>query len=90
MSEKSGKGKLKEITKTNKSKPAEITDPDIILMNEVIQGYAPELGRLYPTIEDTTEEQRIKTGHLHENRILGVLLNFFLNGNRKMTTTEVK
>lgn len=88
MSEKSGN--KKELKRSIGSKPAVITNPDFKLMDEVIQEFSPELERFYKIIEDKTEEQRIKTGRLHENRIMGVILNFFLKGKRKITTTLVK
>jgi len=56
----------------------------------VIHEFAPELDGIYNIREDESEEQQIKTGRLHENRILGILLKFYLEGKKKVTTREVE
>jgi hypothetical protein len=68
----------------------EITDSELKLVDEVIIDFAPEIAFLYQVREDESEEQQIKTGRLHENRILGILLKFYLEGNKKITTGEVE
>ncbi|MFW9948722.1 MAG: hypothetical protein ACFFKA_01185 [Candidatus Thorarchaeota archaeon] len=45
---------------------------------------------MYNLREDESEEQQIKTGRLHENRILGILLKFYLEGKKKVTTRDVE
>ncbi|MHA1342977.1 MAG: hypothetical protein ACTSQG_03260 [Promethearchaeota archaeon] len=59
-------------------------------LDKVIQEFAPEVADIYSIREDESEEQQIKTGRLHENRILGIILKFFLEGKKKVTTGEVE
>ena len=59
-------------------------------MEKVIHEIAPELLNVYNIREDESEEQQIKTGQLHENRILGIMLKFYLEGRKKVTTREVE
>lgn len=56
----------------------------------MIQEIAPELLDIYNIREDESEEQQIKTGRLHENRILGILLKYYLEGKKKVTTRDVE
>lgn len=56
----------------------------------MIQEFAPELSDIYNIREDESEEQQVKTGRLHENRILGIMLKFYLDGKRKVTTRDVE
>ncbi|MCK4371145.1 MAG: hypothetical protein KAW03_08765, partial [Candidatus Lokiarchaeota archaeon] len=73
-----------------KSEGSEISDSELKLIDKVIQDYAPEIAYLYQFREDESEEQQIKTGRLHENRILGIILKFYLEGKKKITTGEVE
>ena len=50
---------------------------ELKILNEAIQKFAPEVADIYHIREDESEEQQIKTGRLHENRILGIILKFF-------------
>ncbi len=59
-------------------------------LDKVIREFAPEVADIYYIREDEAEEQQIKTGRLHENRILGIILKFYLEGKRKVTTTDVE
>ncbi|MHA1149641.1 MAG: hypothetical protein ACTSR8_15505 [Promethearchaeota archaeon] len=59
-------------------------------LDQVIRHYAPEVADIYYIREDESEEQQIKTGRLHENRILGIILKFYLEGKNKVTTGEVE
>lgn len=68
----------------------EITDSRLKLVDKVVQDFAPEIAFLYQIREDESEEQQIKTGRLHENRILGIILKFHLEGKTKITTGEVE
>jgi hypothetical protein len=68
----------------------EITDLKLKLIDKVVQDFAPEIAFLYQIREDESEEQQIKTGRLHENRILGIVLKFHLEGKNKITTGEVE
>jgi len=68
----------------------EITELNIYILEKVIHEIAPDLIDIYNIREDESEEQQIKTGHLHENRILGIMLKFFLEGKKKVTTREVE
>jgi hypothetical protein len=69
---------------------SEITDSKLQLVDKVVQDFAPEIAFLYQFREDESEEQQIKTGRLHENRILGIILKFYLNGKKRITTGEVE
>jgi hypothetical protein len=65
-------------------------DAQLSLIDDIIQDYAPEIAHIYDIREDEAEEQQIKTGRLHENRILGIVLKFYLEGKKKITTAEVE
>lgn len=65
-------------------------DSDLNLTNKVIQEYAPEIQFIYQIRDDESEEQQIKTGRLHENRILGIFLKFYLENKMKSTTREIE
>jgi hypothetical protein len=67
-----------------------IRDSELSIIDEVIQDFAPEIAFIYHIREDESEEQQIKTGRLHENRILGIILKFYLEGKKKITTGEVE
>ncbi|MFX0022036.1 MAG: hypothetical protein ACFE9S_06895 [Candidatus Hermodarchaeota archaeon] len=73
-----------------KLETVEITDSKLKLIDTVVQDFAPEIAFLYQIREDESEEQQIKTGRLHENRILGIILKFHLEGQEKITTGEVE
>jgi len=88
LSEKSEIEKL--LIEGAKSEGSEISDSELKLIDKVIQDYAPEIAYLYQFREDESEEQQIKTGRLHENRILGIILKFYLEGKKKITTGEVE
>lgn len=88
MSEKPKIEKLEiEAAKLEEEK---LKDKELLLIDELIQDYAPEIAHIYDIREDESEEQQIKTGRLHENRILGIILKFYLEGKKKVTTTEVE
>ncbi|MFX0073949.1 MAG: ArsR/SmtB family transcription factor [Candidatus Hermodarchaeota archaeon] len=59
-------------------------------MEKIIHEIAPELLNVYNIREDESEEQQIKTGQLHENRILGIMLKFYLEGRKEVTTRDVE
>ncbi len=88
MSEKSEIEKL--LIESAKLEAIEITDSKLQLIDKVVQDFAPEIAFLYQIREDESEEQQIKTGRLHENRILGIILRFYLEGKKKITTGEVE
>ncbi len=88
MSEKS---KIDDILiESAKLESIQITDSELLLIDRVVQDFAPEIAYLYQIREDESEEQQIKTGRLHENRILGIVLEFYLEGKKKITTGEVE
>ncbi|MFX1419321.1 MAG: hypothetical protein ACFE9N_10415 [Promethearchaeota archaeon] len=88
MSEKSEIEKL--LIESSRLEGAQIVDSEFICLDKVIQDYAPEIAFIYQFREDQSEEQQIKTGRLHENRILGIILQFYLEGKKKITTGEVE
>ena len=67
-----------------------MTELNIYILEKVIQEIAPELLDIYNIREDESEEQQIKTGRLHENRILGIILKFYLEGKKKVATRDVE
>jgi len=88
MSENS---KIKDnIIGSTKFETISIKDSELLIIDKVIQEFAPEIEQLYQIREDESEEQQIKTGRLHENRILGIILKFFLEGKKNITTGEVE
>ncbi|MFX0001470.1 MAG: hypothetical protein ACFE9Q_10415 [Candidatus Hodarchaeota archaeon] len=88
MSEKSEIEKF--LIESAKLEAVEITDSELKLVDNIILDFAPEIAYLYQIREDESEEQQIKTGRLHENRILGIILKFYLEGKKKITTGEVE
>ncbi|MFW9819917.1 MAG: hypothetical protein ACFFE5_09930, partial [Candidatus Thorarchaeota archaeon] len=88
MSEKSEIEKI--LIERSKLEGLDLTDSEFILIDKVVQEYAPESAFLYHIREDESEEQQIKTGRLHENRILGIILKFYFEGINKVTTGEVE
>lgn len=68
----------------------EITELNIYILEKVIHEIAPELIDIYNIREDENEEQQVKTGRLHENRILGIILKFYIEGKKKVTTRDVE
>ena len=87
MSEKLGNENT--IGEPRKLLGAQITDPELKSIDTVIQEYAPEISYLYQYREDETEGQQTKIGYLQENRILGIILKFYLEGKNKIITVEV-
>lgn len=87
MSEKSGNEN--GLVEHRKLIGVQITDPELKLIDTVIQEYAPEIAYLYQFREDETEVQQTKIGSLQENRVLGVILKFYLEGKYKIVTVEV-
>jgi hypothetical protein len=67
-----------------------ITELNIYILEKVIQEFVPEIRDIYNVREDESEEQQIKTGQLHENRILGIMLKYYLEGKRKVKTRDVE
>ena len=88
MSEKSEVEQL--LLENSKLESSQIIDSDLKVIDRVVQDFAPEVAYLYHFREDESEEQQIKTGRLHENRILGIILKFYLKGKNKITTGEVE
>jgi len=83
--------KIKDFSiKLDKIDSIQIHDSELLIIDKVIQEFAPEIAFLYHIREDESEEQQIKTGRLHENRILGIILKFYLEGKNKITTGEVE
>ncbi len=80
----------KMLIERSKLETIDISDSEFISIDKVVQEYAPEIAFLYHIREDESEEQQIKTGRLHENRILGIILKFFFEGKNKVTTGEVE
>jgi len=87
----SEKSEIEKILLENaKLESSQNIDSDLKVIDRVIQEVAPEVAYLYQFREDEAEEQQIKTGRLHENRILGIILKFYLEGKNKITTREVE
>jgi len=87
----SEKSEIEKILKErSKLEGLETPDSEFVFIDKVVQDYAPEIAFLYQFREDESEEQQIKTGRLHENRILGIILKFYLEGKNKITTGQVE
>ena len=56
----------------------------------MIQEFAPEIVDIYDIREDESEEQQVKTGRLHESRILGIMLKYYFEGKKQVTTRDVE
>jgi len=56
----------------------------------MIQEVAPEIVDIYDIREDESEEMQVKTGRLHESRILGIMLKYYFEGKEKITTRDVE
>jgi hypothetical protein len=83
--------KIKDfIIESEKLESIQIEDSELLIIDKLISEFAPEIAYLYQIREDESEEQQIKTGRLHENRILGIVLKFYLEGKKKITTGEVE
>ena len=67
-----------------------VKELNIYVLEKAINEIAPELVDIYNIREDESEEQQIKTGRLHESRILGIMLKFYLEGKTKVTTRDVE
>ena len=52
--------------KTDKLDSIQIQDSELLIIDKVIQEFAPEIAYLYHIREDESEEQQIKTGRLHQ------------------------
>ena len=78
------------LLKSSKLESVETEVSEIKRLDNIIQDFAPEVAHLYQFREDEAEEQQIKTGQLHENRILGIFLKSFLKGKGKITTRKVE
>ena len=76
------------LVESTKLEGTETIDPELSLIDKVIQDFSPEIAYLYQIREDESEEQQIKTGRLHENRILGILLKYYFEGKKTGTTGE--
>lgn len=59
-------------------------------LDKVIKDYAPEVYKLWKNREDSSEEQGIRTGRLHENHILGIILKHYMEGDPEVTTTDIE
>lgn len=69
---------------------SEESDSEFVVLNKVLDEYAPEISDVWAMHEDVSEAQQIKTGRLHENRILGIMLKYYILGKDKVTTSEVE
>ncbi len=69
---------------------SEVLDSEFKVIDKAVQDIAPEIAFLIQFREDESEELQIKTGRLHENRILGILLKYYLEGKNKISTGEVE
>ena len=69
---------------------SKISELNIFILEKFIQEFVPEISEIYNIREDESEEQQIKTGRLHESRILGIMLKFYLEGKKRATTRDVE
>jgi DNA-binding transcriptional ArsR family regulator len=59
-------------------------------IDKVIQEYAPEVKEVWIERKDTSEDQGIRTGRLHENHILGIIVKHHLETVPEITTTDIE
>ncbi|MBD3353851.1 MAG: hypothetical protein GF364_20380 [Candidatus Lokiarchaeota archaeon] len=59
-------------------------------LDKLIKEYAPEVYEFWEERRDSSEDQGIRTGRLHENHILGIILKHYLEGDPEVTTTDIE
>jgi hypothetical protein len=59
-------------------------------LDRLIKEYAPEIYEIWDKRADSSEEQGIRTGRLHENHILGILFKHLMEGEPEVTTTDIE
>lgn len=59
-------------------------------LDRLIREYAPEIYEIWDKRVDSSEEQGIRTGRLHENHILGILFKHLIEGEPEVTTTDIE
>ena len=59
-------------------------------LNKVIKEYAPEVFEIWGVRRDSSEMQGIRTGRLHENHILGIILKHEVEDLKFVTTTDIE
>jgi DNA-binding transcriptional ArsR family regulator len=59
-------------------------------LSEIVREYAPELADLWIIRKDDFEEEGIRTGRLHENHILGIILGQDFLNEKRITTQEIE
>ncbi len=65
---------------------------DLKILKTVIDEYAPEIAEIYDVRRDSGDEDGSKTGRLHENHILGIILGYDSEAEDRglITTTEIE
>jgi len=59
-------------------------------LNKVIKEYAPEVYESWSARNDISEEQGIKTGRMHENHILGIIMRHYIEEIPEINTTDIE
>jgi hypothetical protein len=59
-------------------------------LHAIVTAYVPELADLWIVRRDDFEEEGIRTGHLHENHILGIILATFSLNHKNITTQDIE
>ena len=63
---------------------------DLKRLGQIISDYAPELSDMWITRRDDFEDEGIKTGRLHENHILGIILAGDFINDKQITTQDIE
>ncbi|MHA1819262.1 MAG: hypothetical protein ACTSU2_15310 [Promethearchaeota archaeon] len=59
-------------------------------LRRVIKEYAQEVPDIWDKRDDTSEDQGIRTGRLHENHILGIIIKHDLEDLKDVTTSDIE
>ncbi|MHA1339830.1 MAG: BlaI/MecI/CopY family transcriptional regulator [Promethearchaeota archaeon] len=59
-------------------------------LNKLIKEYAPEIYNVWSIRNDIFEDQGIKTGRMHENHILGIIMKHYLEDKSELTTADIE
>ncbi|MCP4761816.1 MAG: hypothetical protein GY870_08540 [archaeon] len=59
-------------------------------LKKVIETYAPEISDIWLERRDSSEDQGVRTGRLHENHILGIIVKHHLEEEKDVTTTDIE
>lgn len=59
-------------------------------LRKLVKDFAPEIADIWEERQDSSEDQGVRTGRLHENHILGIIIKHHVEDERDITTTEIE